>query len=128
MSTFSLPRLINGGGLSKNKVVNSKFASLNNRQRPVSANYSDQFMKRKPLNRNGSIVKNQFRGIRKDYLDTQTKLIIHSMTVSFIYFFFRYIFCWVDFVVSNLNSEKNECLGDYNGTGVFLMRKTMKQQ
>lgn len=87
MSTFSLPRLINGGGLSKNNVVNSKFASLNNRPRPVSENFSDQFMKRKPLNRNGSIVKNQFRGIRKDYLDTQTKLIIHSMTVSFIYFF-----------------------------------------
>lgn len=87
MSTFSLPRLINGGGLSKNKVVNSKFASLNNRPRPVSEQYGDQFMKRKPLNRNGSIVRNQFRGIRKDYLDTQTKLIIHSMTVSFIYLF-----------------------------------------
>lgn len=82
MSTFSLPRLINGGGLSKNKVVNSKFASLNNRQRPVSDSYSDQFMRRKALNRNGSIVKNQFRGVRKEYLDTQTKLIIHSMTVS----------------------------------------------
>lgn len=84
MSTFSLPRLINGGGLSRNKVVNSKFASLNNRQRPVSANYDDQFSKRMPLNRHGSIARNQFRGIRKEYLDTQTNLIIHSMTVSFI--------------------------------------------
>lgn len=95
MSTYSLPRLINGGGLSKNKVVNYKYASLN--RYPTNGigdsgpaiNCNGNAMKtelllskRRTLNRNGSIVHNQFRGIKKQMLESQTNLIIHSMTVS----------------------------------------------
>lgn len=108
MSTFSLPRLLNGGGLSKSSTINSKFFSLNRfkksppctgvNRRPVSPTPAsssgsirsneerpcngDVPSKRQTINRNGSIVKNQFRGIKKDYLESQTNLIVHSMTVS----------------------------------------------
>lgn len=96
MSTFSLPRLINGGGLSRNNVINSKFSSLdrfrNRKQKPLNINglsstipntsELEHLKKHPPINRNGSIYKNQFRGIKKEYLETQTNLIIHSMTVS----------------------------------------------
>lgn len=110
MSTFSLPRLLNGGGLSKNNVVNHKYASLNrypaSRSQAVtplptinsngtsdvgtgsgtatSSNNKVDILaaKRRTLNRNGSIVRNQFRGIKKQMLESQTNLLLHSMTVS----------------------------------------------
>lgn len=36
----------------------------------------------KAINRNGTIARNQFRGIRRDVLESQTQRIIRSMTVS----------------------------------------------
>lgn len=36
----------------------------------------------KAINRNGTIARNQFRGIRRDVLESQTQHIIRSMTVS----------------------------------------------
>lgn len=132
MSTFSLPRLLNGGGLSKNKTINTKFFSLNRLKKSATNNSINgksyigssslqpipqgivadsskasstasiksngdashcngsvvellpQPPRRQAINRKGSIVKNQFRGIKKDYLESQTNLIIHSMTVSLI--------------------------------------------
>lgn len=110
MSTFSLPRLLNGGGFSKNNVINQKYASLN--RYPASRSQASTPMptiisngssnvgagsgtasnsnnkvdilsaKRRTLNRNGSIVRNQFRGIKKQMLESQTNLLLHSMTVS----------------------------------------------
>lgn len=108
MSTFSLPRLLNGGGFSKNNVVNHKYASLN--RYPASQSQASTPLptiisngasnggagsvtasnskvdilaaKRRTLNRNGSIVRNQFRGIKKQMLESQTNLLLHSMTVS----------------------------------------------
>lgn len=110
MSTFSLPHLLNGGGLSKNNVVNHKYSSLT--RYPASrsqvstplptiisngtsnvgtgsgtASNSNNKVdiltaKRKTLNRNGSIVRNHFRGIKKQMLESQTNLLLHSMTVS----------------------------------------------
>lgn len=113
MSTFSLPRLLNGGGLSKSSTINSKFFSLNrlkksptctganrrpaisssaaasssisirsNEERVCNGDVPSPRHQRQTINRKGSIVKNQFRGIKKDYLESQTNLIIHSMTVS----------------------------------------------
>lgn len=112
MSTFSLPRLLNGGGgASRNPVVNQKYGSLNRYAstsmaaggksngsiRPALSTISfaeedgagaggSGFVpvaaKRKTLNRNGSIARNQFRGIKKQMLETQTSMLIHSMTVS----------------------------------------------
>lgn len=107
MSTFSLPRLINGGGFSKNCVVNRKFASFKKKigknnctnndvktvvevgnsagLNQVNGNCFDQnntaTMRRNPINRQGSIMKHNFRGVKKQYLESQTNLIIHSMTV-----------------------------------------------
>lgn len=88
MSTYSLPRLLNGGGLSKNNVVNNKYASLNRypnggiKGSAISVDQNYPIPKRRTLNRNGSIVRNQFRGIKKQILESQTNLLIHSMTVS----------------------------------------------
>lgn len=36
----------------------------------------------KSINRNGTFVRNQFRGIKRDVLESQTQRIIRSMTVS----------------------------------------------
>lgn len=38
------------------------------------------------INRNGTIARNQFRGIRRDVLESQTQHIIRSMTVSIFQF------------------------------------------
>lgn len=83
MSTYSLPRLINGGGLSNNVKHNMKYGTL---PLSVKAVAPPRMNRRSSLNRNGSIKHNQFRGIRKDLLEKQTNLIIHSMTVRFIKF------------------------------------------
>lgn len=130
MSTFSLPHLLSGGGgLSRNKVVNQKFASLNRfgsvaghnngsipsapmmvttsraslSTAPTSAStmaglngsigmvagpaskYEMLLARRKTLNRNGSISHNQFRGIKKQMLESQTEMILHTMTVSLVW-------------------------------------------
>lgn len=93
MSTFSLPRLINGGGYSHNRTINYKYATingrgsapstaqLNGRRQPLTKFESDLLQRRKAINRNGSIARNQFRGIKTEHLEKQTTHIIHSMTV-----------------------------------------------
>lgn len=92
MSTYSLPHLVNGGGgLSGNRVVNQKYASLNRysagstpRLATVGRSRDAASMlrsRRQTLNRDGSISRNQFRGIKKQMLDSQTDMILHSMTV-----------------------------------------------
>lgn len=97
MSTFSLPRLINGSGLNNNRKNNYKYGSLSNKR--ISASFAEshnpnkffpltrcesdqlQLERRKSINRNGTIARNQFRGIKREHLERQTKIIIHSMTV-----------------------------------------------
>lgn len=97
MSTFSLPRLCNSSGLSNNRTVNSKFATLDSRGARISAAQSAQkrqtlkrcenemMERRNAINRRGSIAENQFRGIKREHLERKTNQIIHSMTVCFAY-------------------------------------------
>lgn len=112
MSTFSLPHLLNGGGgvssgsAGRHKAAQPQFASLNRfAPKPMTASRlsvdangsaggararlaappSKQELlmaRRKTLNRNGSIARNQFRGIKKQMLETQTEMLLHTMTVS----------------------------------------------
>lgn len=84
MSTYSLPRLINGGGLTNNVKANVKYGTLPLSVRAVAP---PRMNRRSSLNRNGSIKHNQFRGIKKDLLERQTNMIIHSMTVRIIILF-----------------------------------------
>lgn len=55
---------------------------------PLQRCQSDFKVTMKPqraINRNGTIARNQFRGIRRDVLESQTQRIIRSMTVSILY-------------------------------------------
>jgi BAI1-associated protein 3 len=80
MSTFSLPHLIKGGGLSRNHLAHNKHNTLTLADRTNSqANFNG--LKRRSLTRRGSLHRNQFRGVRKSELDQEASLIIHSMTV-----------------------------------------------
>lgn len=99
MSTYSLPRFINGGGPSNNIKPNLKYGTLPLSVRAVAPLRTNR---RSSLNRNGSIKHNQFRGIKKDLLEKQTNMIIHSMTVritllGFEYIFNRFFFSWFVF-------------------------------
>lgn len=97
MSTFSLPRLCNSSGLSNNRTVNSKFATLDSRGARSSGVHLDQkrqtltrcenemMERRKAIDRRGSINQYQFRGIKREHLERKTKQIIHSMTVCLAY-------------------------------------------
>lgn len=49
-------------------------------ERPPSK-FDEVLQKRQRLNRNGSIGNLQFRGIKKEFLEKQTSMICHSMTV-----------------------------------------------
>lgn len=100
MSSLSLNRLCNGGGRSKNKSFNFKFGSSstlplsknvtkiptkitdlnNNANAPIPAT------RRKLLNPRGSLFHNQFKGVKKDLIEKHANLIVHTMTVSHIYF------------------------------------------
>lgn len=92
MSTFSLPRLLNGGGSSKNSTVNKKFATLNGRSscparqqqlnRRQRLDESEFIERRKAITRKGSIAHNQFRGIKREHLERHTTQIVHSLTVG----------------------------------------------
>lgn len=80
MSTYSLPRVMNGANGFSNK--NIKYASLN-RNAVLSPDINECVKKvKKNLLRSSSVAKNQFRGIRKDALERQNTLIAHSMTVG----------------------------------------------
>lgn len=93
MSTYSLPRLLNGGGSSSNQTINNKFASLNRRsshgpskhermQRQQRLNEQEIQERRNAITRRGSIAHNQFRGIKREHLERQTTQIVHSLTVG----------------------------------------------
>lgn len=97
MSTYSLQNLCNSGGLSNNRTVNTKFATLDDRRPRKAAVQNEQgrqtlkrcenemLERRKAINRRGSITQNQFRGIKREHLERKTKQIIHSMTVCSAY-------------------------------------------
>ncbi|XP_055678420.1 protein unc-13 homolog 4B isoform X4 [Lutzomyia longipalpis] len=83
MSTYSLPRVMNGANGYRCK--NIKYASLNRGAMvPRDANECVKKVK-KNLQRNCSLGKNQFRGIKKDALERQNTLIAHSMTLEELY-------------------------------------------
>lgn len=68
---------------SKDNVVDRRLSS--NSAAPLQRCQSDVKVTMKPqkaINRNGTIARNQFRGIRRDVLESQTQHIIRSMTVS----------------------------------------------
>lgn len=43
--------------------------------------YEQLLARRKTINRDGSIARNQFRGIQKQMLESQTEMLLHTMTV-----------------------------------------------
>lgn len=107
MSSYSLPRLLGGGGLSGNHKFNMKFGSIRlsksfREKRSKSIARTDDIYARSKcptssdlynmlpipvINRCGTLHKNQFRGVKKDVMEKQASLIVHSMTVGklFIY-------------------------------------------
>lgn len=109
MSTQSLPKLLNGGGLSSNHVINMKYATLSRvgvdktPQIPTRANRTsmngcmtldrnnnsmlqvDSYQNGGqilPPARKKSLFVNKFRGVKKEELDKQANKIIYSMTVG----------------------------------------------
>lgn len=94
MSTYSLPRLLNGSGSSSNQMINTKYCTLNGRgsqspskheqlQRQQRLNEKEFNERRKAITRRGSIAHYQFRGIKREHLERQTTQIVHSLTVCF---------------------------------------------
>jgi BAI1-associated protein 3 len=81
MSTFSLPQLIKGGGLSKNHLMNRKHGTMTRIDQVSHNNFNG--IKRRSMTRRGSLHRNQFRGVHKAELEREAGLIIHSMTVCF---------------------------------------------
>ena len=73
---------------TNNNSYNGKYASSMSRLSKVPSttmiNGDTGTLRRSQINRQGSIVHNQFRGIKKQQLDTQTDQLIHSMTVRLI--------------------------------------------
>lgn len=85
MSTFSLPRLLNGGGLSRNCMVNTKYATLN-KCCDISKRCEMEILRRRPpLDRHGTIRRNQFRGVKRDFMERQSTVLAHSMTIDELY-------------------------------------------
>lgn len=102
MSTYSLPRLIGGGGFSTNHKINLKFGTLRfsksfrerqTRSKSVARVEGLYDSRKKPndlysmlpiptVNRRGTLHRNQFRGVRKEEMDRQASLLMHSMTVG----------------------------------------------
>lgn len=74
---------------SSSSVDKAKYNSLPTKkalvlERPPSK-FDEVLQKRQRLNRNGSIGTLQFRGIKKEFLEKQTSMILHSMTVGFVF-------------------------------------------
>lgn len=91
MSALSLNRLCNGSGSSNNKFFNFKFGRNSStlptmRHVPkIDINNNDPqpaLRKRHLLNRRGSLYHNQFKGVKKDLIEKQANLIVHTMTVK----------------------------------------------
>uniref|UniRef100_A0A182QWZ4 Munc13-4 n=1 Tax=Anopheles farauti TaxID=69004 RepID=A0A182QWZ4_9DIPT len=109
MSTYSLPRLLNGGGLSGNKKFNIKFGtlrltksfrSLDRREKPTTvqrqperdygstprrASENPYGTSTGASSRPGRLPYHPFRGVRKEEIDQQASLIVHSMTIEELY-------------------------------------------
>lgn len=98
MSTFSLPRLLGGGGMSANHKINFKFGTLR-----LSKSFREREKRSKSVARTEGLYdtrkepndlynmlpiptvnrhRNQFRGARMEEMDRQASLLIHSMTVG----------------------------------------------
>lgn len=77
-----------GGGGSISSVDKSKYNSLPTSAKKASvlvrqpSKFDEVLQKRQRLNRNGSIGTLNFRGIKKEFLEKQTSMIAHSMTVG----------------------------------------------
>lgn len=85
MSVQSLPRLLSGEGVKKARENGHKYSTLPAKAKATKlAELDEIMMKRQKLNRNGSIGRLQFRGIKKEFFDKQASLIAHSMTVKLI--------------------------------------------
>uniref|UniRef100_A0A182J7R8 Munc13-4 n=1 Tax=Anopheles atroparvus TaxID=41427 RepID=A0A182J7R8_ANOAO len=105
MSTYSLPRLIKGGGLSGNKKFNLKFGtlrltksfrSLDRREKPAVRRNSERDASsvgavrrpsESPYNggRAGRLPYHPFRGVRKEEIEQQASKIVHLMTIEELY-------------------------------------------
>ncbi|KFB34815.1 AGAP003164-PA-like protein [Anopheles sinensis] len=113
--TYSLPRLLNGGGLSGNKKFNLKFGtlrltksfrSLDRREKPITRRHSERegssagAVRRASENpysvggsgasasgtiRPGRLPYHPFRGVRKEEIEQQASKIVHSMTIEELY-------------------------------------------
>lgn len=98
MSTYSLPRLLGGGGISANHKINLKFGTLR-----LSKSFREREKRSKSVARAEGLYdtgkrpndlyhmlplptvnrhRNRFRGARREELDRQASLVIHSMTVG----------------------------------------------
>lgn len=73
------------GSSSSMDTNKSKYNSLPSRKvlERQPSKFDEVIQKRQRLNRNGSIGTLQFRGIKKEFLEKQTSMIAHSMTVGF---------------------------------------------
>lgn len=80
MSTYSLPRLLNGCGLSNNHTINRKYASLN-RFKHSTETLGPNLNRTNSLNKNYPLHRNQFRGVKKELLEREANILLHSMTV-----------------------------------------------
>lgn len=76
------------GGGSISSVDKSKYNSLPTSAKKTAvlvrqpSKFDEVLQKRQRLNRNGSIGTLNFRGIKKEFLEKQTSMIAHSMTVG----------------------------------------------
>lgn len=118
MSSLSLPRLLNGGGNSNNRTFNWKFGSSKSATLPtkrqqlttdinnnsninkISNNNvggtGNKFVppiptarRKQLLNRRGSLHHNQFKGVKKEFIEKNAMLIMHTMTVC-LYIFVKF--------------------------------------
>lgn len=92
MSYLSLPRVLSNISSRNFTDKNSNFLSLNrsagHEMRQITKVYSTLSLnetaerRKRILNRNGSISNQHFRGVHKHLLESHTKVVCHSMTVS----------------------------------------------
>ena len=100
MSTYSLPRTLNGSpntGLARMRFGSLNKFSLSFRHRRGKNESKYGSLKQEELlhhsvlysilpvpvmTKSGTLSKNQFRGVKKEQLDKQADIILHSMTVN----------------------------------------------
>lgn len=109
MSTISLSRLCNGGESSSNKNFDHKFNTLPTKKHvpklstpvdiDINNNAPQPAVRRKLLNRRGSLHHNQFKGVRKELIEKHASMIVHTMTVCGDFFENKFL----NFVLMALN-------------------------